>query len=96
MKISVLFLALLRIELSDIIKLLMLVSSFFFLTLVASSSAAAENLNLELRKRSDIIKLLILVSCLFLLISYHCGLARNRTWIWSFGNSYTIHCTTRP
>ncbi len=24
------------------------------------------------------------------------GLARNRTWIWSFGNSYTIHCTTRP
>ena len=25
-----------------------------------------------------------------------CGLARNRTWIWSFGNSYTIHCTTRP
>lgn len=25
-----------------------------------------------------------------------CGLAGNRTWIWSFGNSYTIHCTTRP
>ncbi len=25
-----------------------------------------------------------------------CGLARNRTWIWSFGNSYTIHCTTGP
>ena len=25
-----------------------------------------------------------------------CGLAKNRTWIWSFGNSYTIHCTTRP
>ena len=24
------------------------------------------------------------------------GLARNRTWVWSFGNSYTIHCTTRP
>jgi hypothetical protein len=24
------------------------------------------------------------------------GLAKNRTWIWSFGNSYTIHCTTRP
>ena len=24
------------------------------------------------------------------------GLARNRTWIWSFGNSYTIHCTTGP
>ena len=24
------------------------------------------------------------------------GPARNRTWIWSFGNSYTIHCTTRP
>jgi hypothetical protein len=24
------------------------------------------------------------------------GLARNRTWIWSFGNSYTIRCTTRP
>src|SRR5437868_1165279 len=24
------------------------------------------------------------------------GLARNRTWIWSFGNSHTIHCTTRP
>jgi hypothetical protein len=31
MKISVLFLALLRIELSDIIKLLILVSSFFLL-----------------------------------------------------------------
>jgi hypothetical protein len=29
----------------------------------------------------------------FLFIS---GLAKNRTWIWSFGNSYTIHCTTRP
>ena len=28
--------------------------------------------------------------------SHFCGLARNRTWIWSFGNSYTIHCTTRP
>lgn len=25
-----------------------------------------------------------------------CGPARNRTWIWSFGNSHTIHCTTRP
>lgn len=25
-----------------------------------------------------------------------CGFARNRTWIWSFGNSYTIHCTTKP
>ena len=24
------------------------------------------------------------------------GLARNPTWIWSFGNSYTVHCTTRP
>src|SRR5687767_739769 len=24
------------------------------------------------------------------------GLDRNRTCIWSFGNSYTIHCTTRP
>lgn len=24
------------------------------------------------------------------------SLAKNRTWIWSFGNSYTIHCTTRP
>src|SRR5690606_22800520 len=24
------------------------------------------------------------------------GFARNRTWIWSFGNSYTIHCTTKP
>ncbi len=27
---------------------------------------------------------------------FFCGLAKNRTWIWSFGNSYTIHCTTRP
>ena len=25
-----------------------------------------------------------------------CSLDRNRTCIWSFGNSYTIHCTTRP
>ncbi len=24
------------------------------------------------------------------------SLDRNRTCIWSFGNSYTIHCTTRP
>jgi hypothetical protein len=24
------------------------------------------------------------------------GLAGNRTWIESFGNSSTIHCTTRP
>ncbi len=24
------------------------------------------------------------------------GLDRNRTCIWSFGNSYTIHCTTGP
>ncbi len=28
--------------------------------------------------------------------NFYSGLARNRTWIWSFGNSYTIHCTTRP
>jgi hypothetical protein len=26
----------------------------------------------------------------------HCGRARNRTWIESFGNSNTIRCTTRP
>ena len=25
-----------------------------------------------------------------------CGLAKDRTWIWSFGNSCTIHYTTRP
>ena len=25
-----------------------------------------------------------------------CSLARDRTWILSSGNSYTIHCTTRP
>ena len=25
-----------------------------------------------------------------------CSLAQNRTGIWSFGNAYTIHCTTRP
>ena len=32
----------------------------------------------------------------FAIYENFCGLARNRTWIWSFGNSYTIHCTTRP
>jgi hypothetical protein len=62
MKISVLFLTLLRTKLTIAIKLLILVSSFLFLTLVASPSAAAENLDLELRKLSNTIKLLILVS----------------------------------
>ena len=27
---------------------------------------------------------------------FFCGPAKNRTWILSFGNSRTIHCTTRP
>lgn len=58
MKISVRFLALLRIELSHIIKLLILVSSFLFLTFVASSSAAAENLNLELHANSIVVIIL--------------------------------------
>ncbi len=35
-------------------------------------------------------------NCVLPVASCFCGLARNRTWIWSFGNSYTIHCTTGP
>ena len=45
------------------------------------------------------LSILILIRAYFflrILILAECGLARNRTWIWSFGNSYTIHCTTRP
>lgn len=60
MKISVLFLTLLRTKLTIVIKLLILVSSFLFLTLVASpgiepGSGASETLILSIVLRGHVI-----------------------------------------